>query len=75
MLSKTDVNIRKGRMADNKPLPACGFPSLPIRRPARYPFAMTHLSTLYQQKIDAGELKPDAAQEAVLPHFDRIAEG
>lgn len=36
---------------------------------------MTHLSTLYRQKIDAGELKPDPAQEAVLPHFDRIAEG
>ncbi|AUQ61127.1 cell division protein ZapE [Phaeobacter inhibens] len=36
---------------------------------------MTHLTTLYQQKIDAGVLKPDPAQEAVLPHFDRIAEG
>ncbi|MEX0302400.1 MAG: cell division protein ZapE, partial [Leisingera sp.] len=36
---------------------------------------MTHLSTLYRQKIDAGELKPDPAQEAVLPHFDRIAQG
>ncbi|UWQ74527.1 cell division protein ZapE [Leisingera sp. M658] len=36
---------------------------------------MTHLTTLYRQKIDAGELKPDPAQEAVLPHFDRIAEG
>ncbi|AHD02376.1 cell division protein ZapE [Leisingera methylohalidivorans] len=36
---------------------------------------MTHLTTLYRQKIDAGELTPDPAQEAVLPHFDRIAEG
>ncbi|UWR68702.1 AFG1 family ATPase [Phaeobacter inhibens] len=36
---------------------------------------MTHLTTLYQQKIDAGVLKPDPAQEAVLAHFDRIAEG
>ncbi|AUR06293.1 cell division protein ZapE [Phaeobacter inhibens] len=36
---------------------------------------MTHLTALYQQKIDAGLLKPDPAQEAVLPHFDRIAEG
>ncbi|MCB4457143.1 cell division protein ZapE [Leisingera sp. McT4-56] len=36
---------------------------------------MTHLSALYRQKIDAGELKPDPAQEAVLPHFDRIAQG
>ncbi|WP_411351656.1 cell division protein ZapE [Leisingera aquaemixtae] len=36
---------------------------------------MTHLTTLYRQKIDAGDLKPDPAQEAVLPHFDRIAEG
>ncbi|MCF6432504.1 cell division protein ZapE [Leisingera sp. MMG026] len=36
---------------------------------------MTHLTTLYRQKIDAGELQPDPAQEAVLPHFDRIAEG
>ncbi|MFS4581409.1 cell division protein ZapE [Phaeobacter sp. C3_T13_0] len=35
---------------------------------------MTHLTALYQQKIDAGVLKPDPAQEAVLPHFDRIAE-
>ncbi|WP_291729100.1 cell division protein ZapE [Leisingera sp. F5] len=36
---------------------------------------MTHLTTLYRQKIDAGELQPDPAQEAVLPHFDRIAKG
>ncbi|UTS79038.1 cell division protein ZapE [Phaeobacter piscinae] len=36
---------------------------------------MTHLTALYQQKIDAGLLKSDPAQEAVLPHFDRIAEG
>lgn len=36
---------------------------------------MTHLSTLYRQKIDAGELQPDPAQQAVLPHFDRIAAG
>ncbi|GLO68576.1 cell division protein ZapE [Phaeobacter inhibens] len=36
---------------------------------------MTHLTALYQQKIDAGLLKPDPAQETVLPHFDRIAEG
>ncbi|UWR88115.1 cell division protein ZapE [Phaeobacter inhibens] len=36
---------------------------------------MTHLTALYQQRIDAGLLKPDPAQEAVLPHFDRIAEG
>ncbi|MFV1491354.1 cell division protein ZapE [Phaeobacter sp. JH18-32] len=36
---------------------------------------MTHLTALYQQKIDAGMLKPDPAQEAVLPHFDRIAAG
>ncbi|KII18578.1 cell division protein ZapE [Phaeobacter sp. S60] len=36
---------------------------------------MTHLTALYQQKIDVGLLKPDPAQEAVLPHFDRIAEG
>ncbi|UWQ32567.1 AFG1 family ATPase [Leisingera sp. M527] len=36
---------------------------------------MTHLTTLYRQKIDAGELQPDPAQEAVLPHFDRIADG
>ncbi|OED46806.1 ATPase [Rhodobacteraceae bacterium (ex Bugula neritina AB1)] len=36
---------------------------------------MTHLTTLYRQKIDAGDLQPDPAQEAVLPHFDRIAEG
>ncbi|MFW8633447.1 cell division protein ZapE [Cribrihabitans pelagius] len=36
---------------------------------------MTHLSTLYQQKISAGGLRPDPAQEAVLPEFDRIAAG
>ncbi|WP_264211569.1 cell division protein ZapE [Leisingera thetidis] len=36
---------------------------------------MTDFSALYRHKIDAGELKPDPAQEAVLPHFDRIAEG
>ncbi|APG45571.1 cell division protein ZapE [Phaeobacter porticola] len=36
---------------------------------------MTHLTELYQQKINAGELKPDPAQEAVLPHFDHIAAG
>ncbi|MFV1496429.1 cell division protein ZapE [Phaeobacter sp. JH20_02] len=36
---------------------------------------MTHLTALYQQKIDAGMLKPDPAQEAVLPHFDHIAAG
>ena len=36
---------------------------------------MTNLTTLYRDKIAKGELHPDPAQEAVLPHFDRISEG
>jgi cell division protein ZapE len=36
---------------------------------------MTNLSTLYAQKIAAGDLRPDPAQEAVLPQFDRISDG
>lgn len=35
---------------------------------------MTTFRTLYDQKIADGELRPDAAQEAVLPEFDRIRE-
>jgi len=33
---------------------------------------MTDLQTLYKAKIDANTLRPDPAQEAVLPEFDRI---
>ena len=36
---------------------------------------MTNLSTLYAQKIADGDLRPDPAQEAVLPQFDRISAG
>ncbi|MEM8591546.1 MAG: AFG1/ZapE family ATPase, partial [Pseudomonadota bacterium] len=28
----------------------------------------------YERRVSAGELKPDAAQRAVLPEFDRMAE-
>lgn len=35
---------------------------------------MTTFRILYDQKIADGELRPDAAQEAVLPEFDRIRE-
>jgi cell division protein ZapE len=35
---------------------------------------MTTFRTLYTQMITAGELRHDAAQEAVLPEFDRIRE-
>ena len=40
-----------------------------------YGWQMTNLTTLYRDKIAKGELHPDPAQEAVLPHFDRISEG
>jgi cell division protein ZapE len=33
---------------------------------------MTRLHTLYDQMIAQGALRPDAAQQAVLPEFDRI---
>ncbi|OIQ31435.1 MAG: cell division protein ZapE [Alphaproteobacteria bacterium MedPE-SWcel] len=36
---------------------------------------MTHMSTLYQTRVAAGQIQPDAAQQAVLPEFDRIADG
>lgn len=36
---------------------------------------MINLTTLYRQKIAAGELRPDPAQEAALPQFDRISAG
>ncbi|CUH86995.1 AFG1-like ATPase [Phaeobacter sp. CECT 5382] len=36
---------------------------------------MTDLSTLYTQKIATGDLRPDPAQQAVLPQFDRISTG
>ncbi|TLP69407.1 AFG1 family ATPase [Parasedimentitalea maritima] len=36
---------------------------------------MTNLTTLYTDKIAKGELRPDPAQEAVLPQFDRISDG
>jgi len=36
---------------------------------------MINLTTLYRDKIAKGELRPDPAQEAVLPHFDRISAG
>ena len=36
---------------------------------------MTNVTDQYQARIAAGELRPDPAQEAVLPHFDRIAAG
>ena len=35
---------------------------------------MTSLSTLYDQMITEGALRPDPAQVAVLPEFDRIRE-
>ncbi len=35
---------------------------------------MTSLRTLYDQMIADGSLRPDPAQEAVLPEFDRIRE-
>ncbi|MEH6644449.1 cell division protein ZapE [Sulfitobacter sp.] len=35
---------------------------------------MTNLSTLYDQMITKGTLRPDPAQVAVLPEFDRIRE-
>jgi cell division protein ZapE len=34
---------------------------------------MGTMTDAYQARIDAGQLEPDAAQEAVLPQFDRIA--
>ncbi|MGR3760989.1 cell division protein ZapE [Roseobacteraceae bacterium NS-SX3] len=36
---------------------------------------MTQMSTLYRQKTEAGSLRHDDAQEAVLAEFDRIAKG
>ena len=36
---------------------------------------MKDITYQYQARIAAGELRPDPAQEAVLPHFDRIAAG
>ena len=36
---------------------------------------MTYLSEHYAQKIASGNLRPDPAQEAVLPLFDRISDG
>jgi len=41
----------------------------------RYGWRMTNLTTLYREKISQGELRPDSAQEAVLPQFDRISDG
>lgn len=34
---------------------------------------MSDATSLYQSRIAAGELRPDPAQAAVMPHFDRIA--
>lgn len=45
-----------------------------LSRP-RYGWRMTNLTTLYNDKIAKGELRPDPAQEAVLPQFDRISAG
>ncbi len=36
---------------------------------------MTNLTVLYHAKCNAGEIRPDPAQEAVLAEFDRIGEG
>ncbi|MBT9384105.1 AFG1 family ATPase [Pseudooceanicola sp. CBS1P-1] len=36
---------------------------------------MTSMSDLYAARVAAGEIKPDPAQQAVLPEFDRIREG
>lgn len=36
---------------------------------------MTSFRTLYTQMIENGTLRPDPAQEAVIPEFDRIREG
>ena len=35
---------------------------------------MTSISTLYDQMITDGTLRPDAAQKAIMPEFDRIRE-
>ncbi len=35
---------------------------------------MTTFHALYQSKLDAGEIRPDPAQTAVIPLFDRIGE-
>ncbi|MQQ08582.1 cell division protein ZapE [Epibacterium sp. SM1979] len=36
---------------------------------------MTTLHALYQSKADAGDIRPDPAQTAVIPEFDRIGTG
>jgi cell division protein ZapE len=36
---------------------------------------MTDVSAIYQGRIDSGELRPDPAQLAILPEFQRIADG
>lgn len=36
---------------------------------------MTNLSTLYQSKVDTGDIRPDTAQLAVIPEFQRISDG
>lgn len=36
---------------------------------------MKRLSDLYHARVASGEIRPDPAQEHVLPEFDRIAEG
>jgi cell division protein ZapE len=41
----------------------------------RYGWHMTNLTTVYRDKIAKNELRPDPAQEAVLPQFDRISAG
>lgn len=39
---------------------------------ARYGCVMSDVMTLYQSRIADGSLRPDPAQEAVLPEFERI---
>ena len=48
---------------------------LSFAKSSGYGWTMTHMTDLYQARVDAGQIQPDPAQEAVLPEFDRIAEG
>lgn len=51
------------------------LPIFPSPAPRAMAGVMTQVSALYQTRSEAGQIRPDPAQEVVLPEFDRIAEG
>lgn len=51
------------------------MPRFPLQNHPAMAGGMTHMTDLYQARVDSGHIQPDPAQQAVLPEFDRIADG